>query len=408
MLSSKEYERLFPSLNRKINGHNLIYLDNAATTLRPKEVMDAVNEYSLNHHANVHRSTHTLAAEATQMYESSREKVAKFINADNNEIIFTKGTTESINLLAYSIATSKILRPDEEILITTMEHHANFVPWQQVGKIFDLNVRYYNCKNGIFNLSEFLDYVSEKTKVVSITGLSNTTGQVIPVQDLVEAIRNIRKEVIIIIDGAQTVPHMPFDVKKIDIDFLAFSGHKMLGPTGIGVLYGKKEYLEKINPFLFGGEMIDKVSTESTTFNILPYKFEAGTPNVDGAVGLAKAIEILENIGMDNIQEHEKELTNYAIERLKRLDFLTLYGPLDESQQSIISFNLKNIHPHDVAHMLNDLTGIAIRSGHHCAQPLMNELGVKATCRASFYIYNEEKDIDMLYDGLKKIWEWLK
>jgi cysteine desulfurase/selenocysteine lyase len=210
------------------------------------------------------------------------------------------------------------------------------------------------------------------------------------------------------VDGAQAVPHLPIDVKKMDCDFIAFSGHKMLGPTGIGVLYGKRKYLNMMTPFLFGGEMIDKVSTDGTTFNVLPYKFEAGTPNVDGAVGLAKAIEILESIGMDNIQEHDKQLTSYALKKLKELDFLEIFGPQDETQQSIISFNMKGVHPHDVAHMLNDLTGIAIRSGHHCAQPLMKEFGTTATCRVSFYLYNEEEDVDKLCEGLKKVWEWLK
>ncbi|PNR92300.1 SufS family cysteine desulfurase [Petrotoga sp. 9PWA.NaAc.5.4] len=408
MLSSKEYKELFPALKRKINGHDLIYLDNAATTLRSKEVMDAVCEYSLNHHANVHRSSHTLAAEATKMYEDARERVANFIDAENEEIIFTKGATESINLIAYSLATSKIIQPEEEILITTLEHHANFVPWQQIGKIFNIRVKYYQAKNGIFNFDDYLTYISHKTRVISITAVSNVTGQVIPIEELISKVRQIRKDIIIVVDGAQSVPHLPTNVKKMDADFLVFSGHKMLGPTGVGVLFGKKEYLNKINPFLFGGEMIDKVTTKDTSFNILPYKFEAGTPNVDGAVGLAKAIEILEDIGMQNIKEHDKILTDYAIEQLKLLNFLEIYGPKNESQCSIVSFNVKGIHPHDVSQLLNDLYGIAIRSGHHCAQPIMEELGVKSTCRISFYIYNEKEDIDKLILGLKKVWEWLK
>jgi cysteine desulfurase/selenocysteine lyase len=408
MLSSKEYEEIFPALKRKINGHKLIYLDNAATTLRPKEVMDAVNEYSLNHHSNVHRSTHTLAAEATQYYEDARSEVANFINAEAEEVIFTKGATESLNLIAYSVAVSNILQSDDEILISTIEHHANFVPWQQIAKIFNLKIKYYPAKSGIFDLSDFLKHITNKTRLVSITALSNVTGQLIPVNTLIKQIRNIREDIIIVVDGAQAVPHLPIDVKHMDCDFIAFSGHKMLGPTGIGVLYGKRKYLNMMTPFLFGGEMIDKVSTDGTTFNVLPYKFEAGTPNVDGAVGLAKAIEILESIGMDNIQEHDKQLTSYALKKLKELDFLEIFGPQDETQQSIISFNMKGVHPHDVAHMLNDLTGIAIRSGHHCAQPLMKEFGTTATCRVSFYLYNEEEDVDKLCEGLKKVWEWLK
>jgi len=408
MLSSNEYEEEFPVLKRKINGHRLVYLDNAATTLRPKRVMEAISEYSLNHHANVHRSTHTLASEATEMFESSRQKVANFINANEEEIIFTKGTTESLNLLAYSLAISKIVKPDEEILITTMEHHSNFVPWQQIGKIFNIKINYFPVKKGIFELDEYLKYITQKTKIISITGMSNVTGQVIPINMIIEKARKIRNDIIIIVDGAQYVPHISVDVKSLDMDFLAFSGHKMLGPTGIGILYGKKKYLEQMSPFLYGGEMIDKVGKDDSSFTILPYKFEAGTPNVDGSVGLAKAVELLQQIGMDNITQKDNELTQYALEKMRKLDFLEIYGPQNNLQSSIISFNIKGIHPHDVAHLLNDIEEVAIRSGHHCAQPMMSEIGVKATCRASFYFYNQKEDIDILIEGLKKVWEWLK
>ena len=408
MPSSNEYEEEFPVLKRKINGHRLVYLDNAATTLRPKRVMEAISEYSLNHHANVHRSTHTLASEATEMFESSRQKVANFINANEEEIIFTKGTTESLNLLAYSLAISKIVKPDEEILITTMEHHSNFVPWQQIGKIFNIKINYFPVKKGIFELDEYLKYITQKTKIISITGMSNVTGQVIPINMIIEKARKIRNDIIIIVDGAQYVPHISVDVKSLDMDFLAFSGHKMLGPTGIGILYGKKKYLEQMSPFLYGGEMIDKVGKDDSSFTILPYKFEAGTPNVDGSVGLAKAVELLQQIGMDNITQKDNELTQYALEKMRKLDFLEIYGPQNNLQSSIISFNIKGIHPHDVAHLLNDIEGVAIRSGHHCAQPMMTELGVRSTCRVSFYIYNQNEDIDILIEGLKKVWEWLK
>jgi len=408
MPSSNEYEEEFPVLKRKINGHRLVYLDNAATTLRPKRVMEAISEYSLNHHANVHRSTHTLASEATEMFESSRQKVANFINANEEEIIFTKGTTESLNLLAYSLAISKIVKPDEEILITTMEHHSNFVPWQQIGKIFNIKINYFPVKKGIFELDEYLKYITQKTKIISITGMSNVTGQVIPINMIIEKARKIRNDIIIIVDGAQYVPHISVDVKSLDMDFLAFSGHKMLGPTGIGILYGKKKYLEQMSPFLYGGEMIDKVGKDDSSFTILPYKFEAGTPNVDGSVGLAKAVELLQQIGMDNITQKDNELTQYALEKMRKLDFLEIYGPQNNLQSSIISFNIKGIHPHDVAHLLNDIEEVAIRSGHHCAQPMMSEIGVKATCRASFYFYNQKEDIDILIEGLKKVWEWLK
>jgi len=329
------------------------------------------------------------------MYEDARSTVANFINAKREEVIFTKGTTESLNSLAYSF--SSLLKG--EVLINTLEHHANFVPWQQ---LFE-NVVYYEVKDGIFNEKDFLNLVNKNTSLISITGQSNVTGQEINMKSLVPKIRKINRDVIIVLDGAQLIPHSKVDVKELDIDFLVFSGHKMLGPMGIGVLYGKKHLLEKMKPFMYGGEMIDQVSIKKTTFNILPYKFEAGTPNVGGAVGLAEAIKYLEEVNMSEVYAHIKQLTSYAIKRLSELDFLEVYGTKDTNHNSLVSFNIKNIHPHDVANLLNDLYGIAIRSGHHCAQPLMKSLNVHSTCRASFYIYNKVEEVDILINGLKKV-----
>ncbi|BBE30515.1 putative cysteine desulfurase [Tepiditoga spiralis] len=385
----------FDSLSKKVNGKDLIYFDSAATTLKPNRVVEAIEDYYKNHNSNVHRSPHTLAGEATTMYEDARDAVANFINAKREEVIFTKGTTESLNSLAYSL--SKDL--NGEVLISTLEHHANFVPWQQ---LFD-NVIYYDAENGVFNEEKYLKLVNKNTSLISITGQSNVTGQEINIKNLVLKIRKINKDVIIVLDGAQLIPHSKIDVKELDIDFLAFSGHKMLGPMGIGVLYGKKYILEKMKPFLYGGEMIDQVSIEKTTFNVLPYKFEAGTPNVGGAIGLAEAIKYLESLNVNEVYSHIKELTSYAIKKLSELDFLDVYGTKDTNHNSLISFNVKNVHPHDVANLLNDLYGIAIRSGHHCAQPLMKNLNVHSTCRASFYIYNTLEEIDVLIEGLKKV-----
>ncbi|NUU97820.1 aminotransferase class V-fold PLP-dependent enzyme [Marinitoga sp. 1138] len=403
MLSREDLIRSFPILEREINGKKLVYFDNGATTLTPVEVTNAIKDFYDYHNANVHRGAHLLSNEATDMYESSRKAVAKFINAKTSEVIFTRGTTESINLFAYSIGKSGWLK-DKEVLITTIEHHSNFVPWQQLAYTFDFTVQYYNPENGIFNLDEFLRNVNENTKLISITGLSNVTGQVIPIEEIIKFAHE--KEILVHVDGAQLVPHFGIDVKKLDVDFLSFSGHKMLGPMGIGIFYGKKKLLKKLPPFHYGGEMINWVSIENTDFAELPEKFQAGTPNVGGAVGLKAAIDYINKIGIDNIIEHDKRLTEYANKRFKELDFVTVYGPEDKT--SIITFNVDNIHPHDVAQILSDKFGIAVRSGHLCAQPLLKQLGTKSVCRASFYFYNTEEEVDRLIEGLKYIREWLR
>ncbi|KLO23072.1 cysteine desulfurase [Marinitoga sp. 1197] len=401
MLYKRDLIENFPILKRKINSRNLVYFDNSATTLTPVRVTDTIKEFYDYHNANVHRGAHLLSNEATEMYENSRKTVAKFINAKTHEIIFTRGTTESINLFAYSIGKSGWL-DNKEILITTIEHHSNFVPWQQLSKTFGFSVRYYNPEKGIFVLEEFLKYVNKNTKLISITGLSNVTGQIMPIKEIIEFAH--KRDILVHIDGAQLVPHLGVDVSELDVDFLSFSGHKMLGPMGIGVFYGKKRLLKKLPPFHYGGEMINWVSMEETDFAELPEKFQAGTPNVGGAVGLKAAIDYINEIGIDVIKMHSEKLTKYAVEKLKELNFVKLYGP--ENRISIISFNIDNIHPHDVAQILSDKFGVAVRSGHLCAQPLLKRLETKSVCRASFYFYNSEEEVDIFIDGLKYIKEW--
>lgn len=403
MLSKKDLIENFPILNRSIEDKKIIYFDNAATTLTPINVTNAIKDFYDYHNANVHRGAHLLSNEATEMYENARKSIAKFINAKTQEVIFTRGTTESINLFVYSIGKSDWIK-GKDVLITTIEHHSNFVPWQQLAKTFDFNVIYYNPENGIFNLDEFISNITEDTKLISITGMSNVTGQVIPIREIINYAHE--KDILVHVDGAQFVPHFGIDVKEIDVDFLSFSGHKMLGPMGIGVFYGKKKLLKKLPPFHYGGEMINWVSIENTDFAELPEKFQAGTPNVGGAVGLKAAIDYINEIGMENIKEHSKILTDYAMKRIKALDFITLYNPEDSS--SIITFNVDNVHPHDVAQILSDKFGIAVRSGHLCAQPLLTQLGTKSVCRASFYFYNTEEEVDKLIEGLKFIKEWFK
>ncbi|MEN3043054.1 MAG: SufS family cysteine desulfurase [Fervidobacterium sp.] len=397
----------FPALSRQINGKRLVYLDNAASTLKCKPVIDKMTEFYLNHYSNIHRAVHTLASEATVEYENAREKVAKFLNASANEIIFTSGTTMGINSLVNSLIRSGILNPNDTVLLSQVEHHANLVPWVRLSKFYRYKIEYIQADDkGIITNESILSAKKYKPKVVSVTGQSNVTGQIIPV----DYIREIFKDSILIIDGAQLIPHEKIDVKKLDIDFLVFSGHKMIAPTGIGIIYGKKHLLEKLEPFLYGGEMIDKVTFEDVTFNILPYRFEAGTPHIAGAIGLGYAIDYLDYIGFEKIKEQVSCLSKYLLESLLKLDFVEVYGPFDESHLSLVSFNIDGVHPHDVSHILDENFGIATRSGHHCAQPLMSILkrGSKidfpgSTVRASVYFYNSRGDIDTLIEGLKYI-----
>ena len=398
LLNTGQLRKDFPILHRKIHGKPLVYLDNAATSQKPIQVIEAIDHYYKNYNANIHRSIHTLGEEATEKYEEAHDKVAEFINADSYQnIVFTKNTTESLNLLAYSL-TSKLKKGDE-IVISEMEHHSNFVPWQQLAKQRGLKLKFIKItKEGLLDAESINENIAKNTKIVSITHVSNVLGTINPVKDIAKI--SHENGALIIGDGAQSVPHMPVDVKELDADFYAFSGHKMLGPTGIGVLYGKKELLEEMQPFLYGGEMIREVKFEDTTFNDLPWKFEAGTMNIVEGIGLGAAIDYLSNIGMGQIQKRDKELVNYAVKRLKEIKDLAIYGP--EERGAVVSFNLKGIHAHDVSQIL-DSEGIAIRAGHHCCMPLMSVLKVPATARASFYLYNTEEEIDKLISALHKV-----
>ena len=388
----------FPILTRKIHGKDLIYFDNAATSQKPNQVIDAIDDYYKNHNANIHRSIHQIGEEATKLYEDAHGKVADFINADSYEnIVFTKNTTESLNLLAYSL-TAKLKKGDE-IVISQMEHHSNFVPWQQLAKQRDLKLKFIKIdEEGKLDKNSIRENITKKTKIVSITHVSNVLGTINPIQELAKIAHE--KGAIFVTDGAQSVPHMPVDVKKLDADFYAFSGHKMLGPTGIGVLYGKKELLEEMQPFLYGGEMINEVGFEETTFNQLPWKFEAGTMNIAEAVGLSAAIDYLKKIGMENISGYDKKLVDYAMEKLKKIEWIKTYGPKERA--AVISFNVNGVHAHDVSQIL-DSEGIAIRAGHHCCMPLMGILKLQATARASFYFYNTEEEIDNFIKALHKV-----
>ena len=389
----------FPILKRKVHGKQLIYLDNAATSQKPESVIDAVKDYYENYNANIHRSIHKLGEEATAAYEDEHKKASDFINADFEEVIFTKNTTESLNLLAYSLTSA--LKPGDEIAISQMEHHSNFVPWQQLALKRGLKLKFIKInKEGLLDEESIKENITQKTKIVSLVHVSNVLGTVNDVKEIGKIAHE--NNALFVVDGAQSVPHMPVDVKKLDCDFLAFSGHKMLGPTGIGVLYGKKELLEKMSPFLYGGEMIKEVKFEGTKFNDLPWKFEAGTMNIAEAIGLGAAIDYLKKVGMKNIEKHDKELAKYAYRRLSEINEVEIYGPSPEKRNSLVAFNVKNVHAHDTSQIL-DGEGIAIRAGHHCAMPLHSVLGIAASARASFYFYNTKEEVDKLAEGIKKV-----
>ncbi|MCD6552278.1 SufS family cysteine desulfurase [Thermotoga sp.] len=411
MLSTRLYED-FPTLKLKINGKRLVYLDSAASSLKPKRVVEKLKDFYYTSYSNVHRAVHTLASQATVELEESREKFANFLGVSPEEIVFTSGTTMSINLVVVSLLRSGFLKEDDLVLVSLLEHHANFVPWLRLSKFHGYKVDYIKPSGrfGTLELDDLLKFRKARPKVVAITGLSNVTGQRLPVEEL----RNVFPDSIIVLDGAQLVPHERVKPEEIGVDFLVFSLHKMLGPTGVGVLYGRREFLEQMEPFLYGGEMIDRVTLENVTFNELPYKFEAGTPNIAGIVASKEALIYLEEMGFEEIRRRTRKLTELAVDGLKQIDGVEIYGPLDERQQGIVSFNVKGIHPHDVAHILDQEFGVAVRSGHHCAQPLIELLKKQSTlvefpnstCRASFYIYNTEDDVETFVEGVKKIKEW--
>jgi len=391
----------FPILNQEVNGHPLVYLDSAATSQKPLSVLQVLDDYYKSYNSNVHRGVHTLGTKATDAYELAREKVRKFINArSTEEVVFTRGTTTSLNMIAYGYARI-FLKPGDEIVISIMEHHSNLIPWQQAAKATGATLKYFPLQSdGTLSLEDIKQTITEKTKIVAITHVSNVLGTVNPIKDIVRIAHE--KGAIVVVDGAQAAPHFAVDVQDLDCDFYAFSGHKMLGPTGIGVLYGKKALFEKMEPVEFGGEMIDFVELYDSTWKELPWKFEAGTPIIAGAIGLAKAIDFLQSVGFDTIQKHEQQLMEYALNKLGEIKGVTIYGPREASRRSgVITFNIDGVHPHDVATVL-DTEGIAIRAGHHCAQPLMKWLKVTATARASFHIYNTMEDIDRLAEGLLK------
>ncbi|WP_042165059.1 cysteine desulfurase [Paenibacillus gorillae] len=393
----------FPILHQEINGHPLVYLDSAASSQKPRSVIDAVSRYYEQDHANVHRGVHTLGSRATDAYEGAREKVAKFLNAAApEEIIFTRGTTTALNLVASSYARS-VCKEGDEIVITPMEHHANLIPWQQAAKATGATLKYIPLQpDGTISLADVEATVTANTKVVAVTYVSNVLGGVNPIKEITSIAH--RNGAVMVVDGAQSTPHKKVDVQDIDCDFYALSGHKMCGPTGIGALYGKKALLSNMEPIEFGGEMIDTVDLYESTWKDIPYRFEGGTPIIAGAVGLGAAIDFLEQIGMDEIDQHEKRLAAYAYDRLSTIDGVTIYGP-KENRVGLITFNVDDIHPHDVSTVL-DAEGIAIRAGHHCCQPLMRWLNVSSTARASFYLYNTEEEVDRLVDGLLKTKEF--
>ncbi len=396
----------FPILQREVYGKPLVYLDNAATTQKPLSVLDAMRDEYLNVNANVHRGVHYLSQQATDLHEAAREKVRQFINAQKTEeIVFTRGTTEAINLVASSFCESQML-PGDEVLVTEMEHHSNIVSWQLQAQKHGIVVKHLPITDdGKLCLDNVEAYLTEKTKLLSIAHVSNVLGTVNPVEQIIKIAHE--HGIPVLVDGAQSAPHMKIDVQAMGCDFFAFSGHKMYGPTGIGVLYGKEEWLEKLPPYQGGGEMIDKVTWEKTTFERLPFKFEAGTPDYVATHGLAKAIEYMEGIGLDAIQQHEQELTRYCMEQLQAIDGITIYGPsvINDSiadKDAVVSFNVGNIHHLDMGTLLDRL-GIAVRTGHHCAQPLMDRMGISGTVRASFALYNTKEEIDTLVAGIRRV-----
>lgn len=402
---SKEIRNYFPILNQEINGHPLVYLDSGATSQKPVQVIEAIKNYYELENSNVHRGVHTLGNRATESYEGAREKVRKFINAKSTkEIIFTRGTTTSINTVAQSFGLANVKEGDE-IVITYMEHHSNIIPWQQLAKKTGATLKYIDLEeDGTLSLDKVRATITNKTKIVSVVYVSNVLGTMNPIKEITKIAHE--HGAIMVVDGAQASPHIKLDVQALDCDFLAFSGHKMCGPTGIGVLYGKQALLEAMEPIEFGGEMIDFVGLQDSTWKELPWKFEGGTPIIAGAVGLGAAIDFLEEIGLDAIEKHEHELAAYAMDQMSTIEGLTIYGPKDPSKRAgIITFNLDDVHPHDVATVL-DMNGIAVRAGHHCAQPLMKWLKVSSTARASFYLYNSEEDIDRLVAGLRTTKEY--
>jgi cysteine desulfurase/selenocysteine lyase len=398
-----KYRGDFPILNEKVHGKPLVYLDNAASTQKPIQVIDSISDYYLHYNSNVHRAIHALGERATEAFENARRRIAKFIGAPSEkQIIFTRGTTEAINLVACGWGR-KFITDGDEIILSEMEHHSNLIPWQLLAKEVGAKLKFIPFKeDGTIDFPVFETLLNSHTKLVAITHMSNVFGTINPVKRIVQMAHD--RGIPVLFDAAQSVPHLPLSVEHLNCDFLAFSGHKMLGPTGIGILYAKSQILENMNPYQGGGEMISSVWFEEATWNEIPHKFEAGTPNIAGAIGLAKAVEYLENVGMVNLTLYEQELTTYALEKMAKIPGMKIYGSAPE-RGGVISFNLGEIHPHDLSHFL-DQQGIAVRAGHHCAQPVMRKLNIAATTRLSFYFYNTKEEIDYTVDQLKKAKEF--
>ncbi len=407
MINLEKIRKDFPILNEKVNGKDLVYLDNAATSQKPKDVINSLVNYYEKYNSNVHRGVHTLSIKATDEFEKSRIKIQKFINAkSSSEIIFTRNASESLNLIAYSWGKDNISLGDE-IFITPFEHHSNIVPWQMLCKEKGAILKYLPLNNnGDVDIDKFSVEISNKTRLVSVTHMSNVLGTVLPLEEIIDLSK--KYNAVTVVDACQSVPHMPVDVQKIDSDFLCFSGHKMLGPTGIGVLHGKEEILDKMTPFLYGGDMISEVTYEDSKWNDLPYKFEAGTPNIADSIALGAACDYLSKVGMENIWNHEIELGEYAINQISNLNkFKILGNKSKELRGGVVSFIHETIHPHDIGSLL-DGYGIAIRTGHHCAMPLVRSYGVVAASRASFYLYNNKSEVDKLVEGLKLVEDYFK
>lgn len=407
MMDAATIRQSFPILFQEVNDEPLVYLDNAATTQKPTAVLDVLRHYYENDNANVHRGVHTLAERATKDYEASREKVRQFIHAkETAEVLFTRGTTTSLNWIAKSYGDLAVTAGDE-IVISYMEHHSNVIPWQQLAQRTGAILKYIDVtEDGFLDMASARQQITEKTKIVSIAHVSNVLGVINPIEELTQLAH--QNGAVMVVDGAQAVPHMPVDVQAIDADFYAFSGHKMCGPTGIGVLYGKRHLLEQMEPVEFGGEMIDFVHLQESTWKELPWKFEAGTPNIAGAIALGAAIDYLTEIGLEAIHQHEAALVHYVLPKLQAIEGLTIYGPQNPKDHTgVIAFNIEGLHPHDVATAL-DMEGVAVRAGHHCAQPLLNYLSVPATARASFYLYNTKEDADCLVEAIKATKEFFQ
>jgi cysteine desulfurase/selenocysteine lyase len=400
MKNMKDVRKDFPIFSVLQDGSPLIYLDSTATSLKPQQVIDAEREYYEKYTANVFRGIYRISEKATETYENARAKISAFIHAGNEEIIFTRNTTESLNLIMYAWGKQNLEKGDE-IVTTIMEHHSNFVPWQQIAKEKGCILKIVGLMPSYeLNYEQLKHFITRRTKLLTITAMSNVLGTIIDIPRVTAIAKSINPAIVVVVDGAQSVPHMSVDVGRLGIDFLAFSGHKMLGPTGIGVLWGRKEILETMQPFLYGGDMIREVRIDETIFNSLPHKFEAGTPHIAGAIGLGAAVSYLSGLGMENVRNHEIKVTEYAMKKLDAIKSLTMYGPRDASKKGgVISFRLDGIHPHDIAQIL-DQDNVCVRVGFHCAQPLHDTFIGGPTVRASFYVYTEESDIDMLVSGL--------